>query len=241
MTEGEALVALAEADLAIARAEKELDELPEKHAIIALRHRLEEIEQVLQKACAYCAKADQLVGDATDETATLTAKIEAEQAKVLSGQITNPKEVQNITREIDALLRKKSALENETLALMEKAETGAAQLAKVEHTLEAGRTKEAQLIARYKTKGSALQTQIGRLKLERATIAAQVSAARLARYDSLRATKHGIAVGELEGDMCTACRMALPAERAQAVQAGPEIAECPNCHRLLVVIRRPRA
>lgn len=237
MTEGEALIALAEEDLAIARAERELDELPEKQAILALRHRLEEIEQIRERARAYCAKADHLVAAATDETAMLTAKIEAEQAKVLSGRVSNPKEVQNITREIDGLVRKKHSLENETLSLMEKAEAGAAQLAKVEHTLEEGRAKEAALIERFKEKGGALQTQIGRLKAERARTAASLSEARLSRYESLRASKHGIAVGALEADMCSACRMALPAERAQAIQAGPEVAECPNCHRILVVTR----
>jgi len=241
MTEGEALVALAEADLAIVRAEKALDELPEKEAILALRHRLEEIEAVHQKALAYCAKADHLVAAATDETTLLTDKIEAEQSKVLSGQVSNPKEVQNITREIDALVRRKNSLENQTLELMEKAEAGAAQVAKVERTLEEGRAKEAELISRYKEKGGALQTEIGRLKAERQRTAALVSAEHLAHYESLRASKHGIGVGVLEGDLCTACRMALPAERAQAIQAGPEIAECPNCRRILIVSRSASA
>jgi len=97
MTPGEALIALAAEDLAIARATKELEELPEKHAIIALRHRLAEIEEALEKSRDYCAKADRLVAQAEDEAASLSAKIESEQAKVISGQVTNPKEVQNLT------------------------------------------------------------------------------------------------------------------------------------------------
>ena len=241
MTEGEALVALAEADLAIARAEKALDELPEKEAILALRHRLGEIEAVHEKALAYCAKADHLVAAATDETAMLTDKIEAEQSKVLSGRVSNPKEVQNITREIDALVRKKNSLENQTIALMEKAEAGAAQVAKVERALEEGRAKEAELIARYKEKGGALQTEIVRLKAERDLTASHITQEHLAHYEALRTSKHGIGVGVLEGDMCSACRMALPAERAQAIQAGPEIAECPNCRRILIVSRSASA
>ena len=241
MTEGEALIALAELDLAVGRAQKELDELPEKQAILSLRHRLQEIEQVLEKARAYCAKAEHLVSAATDETALLTDKIDAEQAKVLSGQVNNPKEVQNITREIDALVRKKRSLENETIAFMEKAESGAAQLAKVERTLEEGRAKEADLIAHYKKKGGALQTELGRLKAERDLAAGALTPERLSRYEALRAAKHGIAVGVLEADLCSACRTALPAERAQAIQAGPEVALCPNCHRILIVNRSSSA
>lgn len=237
MTEGEALIALAEHDLAILRASKELDELPEKRAIIALRRRLAEIEALAEKARAYCSGIERKLAQASDEMETLEAKIEAERVKVVSGTITNPKELQNLAREIDALLRKKSSLENEILGLMEKSESGAAQLAKIEATLSEGREKESALVERFKQKGGHLQTEIERLKGERAALAARVSEPLLARYESLRAAKHGIGAGVLNGEICGACRTELPAERAQAIQAGPEIAECPNCRRILVVLR----
>lgn len=237
MTEAEALIALTEHDLAITRAEKTLDELPEKRAILQLRHRLEEIEAVHAKAKAYCDTAERMVARSTDETTALVAKIEAEQAKVLSGEITNPKELQSLTRELDALARKRDAMETETLALMEKAEAGAAQRAKVEATLTEGRAKEQELIARFKEKGGSLQTDIERLRNERAGLLAHLSGPVSERYDRLRTAKHGIAVGVLEDGLCSACRTELPAERAQSLRAGPPIGECPNCRRILIVSR----
>lgn len=237
MSEGETLLMLVEHDLAISRAEKLLEELPEKRAVLRFRKRLREIESVLAKAEAYCRKTEALISKSNDEAALVQAKIDSEQAKVLSGDVTNPKELQNLTRELDALKRKKDAIEHGELALMEKAEAGSAQISKIRETLEDGAAKERTLIEEFKVAGGKLQTEIMRHKEARASAAASLPAELLRRYESLREAKHGIAAGELKGDLCTACRTSIPAQEAQAIQAGPEIAECPNCRRMLVVGR----
>jgi len=236
MTEGETLLALMEQDLAIARAVKALDELPEKAAILQLRHRLKEIEGVAEKARAYVQRANAMVAKSADEVEMVQAKIDEEQAKVLSGQVTDPKELRNLTREIDALSRRKDQLEREELGLMEKAESGEAQRAKVDAALEEGRAKEADLIERYKSRGGEIQTETARLRAERDAIARTLEGSVLARYERLREAKKGVAVGALKGALCTACRTEIPAGEVQALRAGPEVAECPNCKRMLVIV-----
>jgi predicted nucleic acid-binding Zn-ribbon protein len=235
MSEGESLAALQEQDLAIARAEKSLDELPEKLAVLQLRKRLKDIEAVREKAQAYVRKADAMVSKANDEAAGVQAKIDAEQSKILSGEITNPKELQNITRELDALKRRKDAIEHDELGLIEKAETGQEQLAKVDAALAEGAVKEAVLLDEFKAKGTELTKEIATLKRQREVLAASVPPPLLDRYESLRVSKHGIGVGQLQGDVCSACRTQLPAGKSQSLHAGPEIAECPNCKRILIV------
>lgn len=237
MSHGETLIALMELDLEIVRAEKALDDLPEKRAVLRLRKRLREIEAVRDKAQAYCHKTDAMIARSSDEADSIQAKIDAEQAKVLSGEVTNPKELQNLTRELDALKRRKDAVEHEELGLMEKAEAGRQQLDKVTAALDEGAAKEASLIEEFKAKGGELQTEIGRLRASRERRAAELPDALRARYESVRDVKHGIAVGELKGDLCSACRTQIPAQEAQALHAGPEVAECPNCRRILVVAR----
>ncbi|MDO8847980.1 MAG: C4-type zinc ribbon domain-containing protein [Coriobacteriia bacterium] len=235
MSDGDTLVALTEQDLEIARSEKALDELPEKRAVLQLRKRLREIEAVRNKAQAYCHKLDAMITHSNDDATSIQTKIDAEQAKVLSGEVTNPKELQNLTRELDALKRRKDAIEFEELGLMEKAEAGTAQLEKVEAALTEGAAREAGLIAEFKAKGGELQTRIGRMREDREKLAKTLPADLRARYESLRESKHGIAVGILKGELCTACRTQIPSHEAQALHAGPEVAECPNCKRLLVV------
>lgn len=241
MTEGDVLLALARHDLSIARAEKTLDELPEKQSILKLRQRLKEIEGGLEKAHAYCRKAESMVARSQDEIASVDAKLESEQAKVLSGEVSNPKELQNLTRELDSLKKRKDTLEREALEVMEKAETGGAQVAKVEAALDEGRAKEADLIERFREHGGDIQRDIERLRAERALLIGRLPGSLAARYESLRVAKHGIAVGELKSGLCSACSTQLPAGEAQRLTAGPEIGECPNCRRLLIIRVEPGA
>jgi hypothetical protein len=176
-----------------------------------------------------------MVSRSNDDAGSIQAKIDAEQRKVLSGEVTNSKELQNLTRELDALKRRKDSIEFEELGLMEKAEAGAEQLAKVEAALAEGAAREAALIAAFKEKGGDLQQQIAALRKERSRLAAELSDAALARYEELRVSKHGIAVGVLTGSLCSACRTQIPANQVQAIEGGPEVAECPNCKRMLIV------
>ena len=57
----------------------------------------------------------------------------------------------------------------------------------------------------------------------------------LAQYEAARESKGGVGVGRLDGDSCSACRMSLPAERISELAAGPDVGVCPHCHRLIVV------
>jgi len=178
MTEGETLLRLMEQDLAIARAAKALDELPEKTAILQLRHRLKEIEGVAVKAEAYVRRANAMVAKSAHEVEMVQAKIDDEQAKVLSGQVNDPKELANLTREIDALSRRKDQLEREELGLMEKVEAGEAQRTKVDAALEEGRAKEAELVELYKARGGEIQTEIARLRAAREATAHMLDGSR---------------------------------------------------------------
>lgn len=231
-----ALVALSEKDLEIVRATKKLEELPEKHTILEIRHKLREIEAIAEKATVYVGQLEATLKRAEDETATISAHIVAEQAKVDSGAISNHKELQSLSREIDSLSRQKDKKENEVLAAMEKLETGKAQAAKVAETLQKGRAKEAQLVTHFQQVGGSLQRDIDTATKQRAALARILDPTLLARYDALRAAKHGIGVGVLHGIQCSACRIELPSESVLAMHnAGVPIAECPSCKRLLVI------
>lgn len=237
MSEGDSLIALGELDLAIARTAKALDELPEKKAVLQIRKRQREVQAVRDRAGAYCKQANKVVTEANDKAASLQTKIDAEQAKVLSGEVTNSKELQSLTRELDALKRQKDAIEYEELSLIEKAETAEQQLAKVDAALAELAASEAKAIEVYRSRGGEVQTEIGRLTRERKKAVSALPADLRARYESVREAKHGIAVGILQGPMCSACRTQIPASQLQSVQSGPEISECPVCRRLLVVRR----
>lgn len=231
----EALVEIQAADLDVLRAEKRLDSLPEKIAIIETRHKETEISGLLVKARAYEGEVDRAVARAEDEISMITEKMAVEQEKLTSGAISDHKEVTNVSREIDALRRRKEKLEMETVALMEKAEKAAKQVATIEAAIAKLSEREASLIEEFKRAGSAVQDEIAELKKRRAALCTLVDAETMAAYERTRDAKHGIGVGVLADRTCGACGIELPADRLHVLKEGPDVSVCPMCNRLLVV------
>lgn len=235
MDQGALLLELQDVDLAIARAERELEEMPEKKAILEVRGKLKELEALKARADAGLRAAEAEVSRLEDEVAAVESKAQGEQEKMMSGRVSDPKEVANLSRELDALERKKDKLEDEELSAMVARDEAAARVDKVAAVMKDGSAKEATLLERFQVKGTQLKKDAVRLGRRRGEIVAQLPAELARDYELARDAKHGIAVGSLRSGRCTACRVELPAERVQALEAKGEIAKCPKCRRMLVV------
>jgi len=235
MDEGAVLLKLQATDLEIRRGERQLDELPVKQKILDARHKAREVQALKVKAEHLAERLRRAISKNEDETSQVAQKLEAEQAKVMSGEITNPKEVQHITREMDALRRRKEKLEMEDLDLMERVEKAKGQIAKIDSALEQLAAQEVTLTEEYRAEGGGIQTAIEALKGEREALAAALGPQLLDRYEAARAAKGGVGAATLAGSACTACHMELPAQRLDELLAGPRIAMCPACRRILVI------
>ncbi len=231
-----ALRRLQDIDLELRRAQKRLDEMPEKRAIIKIRRKIADVERLKAKAEELVARHRQSLQRLQDENAQLTEKLESEQKRVISGEITNPKEIQHMTREIDSLKRRSEKMEIDSLAMMEKVEKAQSQVEKVDKALEQLAAQEKEMLDEFSEKGGSLQADIKKLERERKKITADLPADLLERYESLREAKSGIGVGVLLGNACSACRMELPAEVVIELRAGDSITVCPACHRLLIIL-----
>jgi uncharacterized protein len=229
------LVRVQECDLLLVRLNKQLDEMPEKRSILQTRHKIAEILNLQKRTDAAVRSLDAAIGRLEDEIQSVGSKIDAEQARLLSGDVKSPKELQSISIELDALKRRIDQLEGEMLVEMQKRETALEQSAKVTAALDAGAKTEASLTDRFKARGGDLMTQIENTTKQRRELLGQLPPDLSARYEALRAAKHGIAVGVLTEDMCTACRVSLPAGRVQVLLDGPDVSVCPSCNRILIV------
>jgi len=229
------LLQLQELDTELLRLQKRLDDMPEMHAIVATRKKRAEVEGLLGKAQMLTSRIERDIARIDDECAGLNSKIDTEQAKVMSGTVTNPKELVSITREMDALKRRRDKLELEEVQLMEKAETASGQMGKIRLALDTLSAREEKETAAFVEVGSKIQLEIANQQKKRADVAAILSEALLERYEATKNVKEGVAVGQLEKNACTACRMQLPAEKVQELRKGPIIAACPACRRILIV------
>ena len=114
MEESRILIELQDRDLRVLRLNKQLDEMPEKRAILAARHKLAEIETLLARTDAAGHAVDVRIKKLEDEMNVIRGKMEHEQAKLLSGEVKNPKELTAISMELDALKRRLDKLESES-------------------------------------------------------------------------------------------------------------------------------
>jgi predicted nucleic acid-binding Zn-ribbon protein len=241
MDQGSTVLRLQDLELEIRRAEKKLDEMPEKRAILETRAKRREVESLGAKAQELVDRLQREVQKNEDESSQLSEKIDAEQQRMMSGDITNAKEIQHLTREVDALKRRREKLEMEQLQLMERVDKAKSQVAKVETALNQLEAKESQLTEEFTAKGGELQTSVQTLTAERDAAQSVLDSEVYARYEELKASKGGIGAGLLRDSACTACRMELPAEQVEILEAGPDIGTCPHCHRMIVVRRAEEA
>jgi predicted nucleic acid-binding Zn-ribbon protein len=238
MDTAHALLDLQEADLEITRAERRLDELPEKGTILHLRHKMVDVGKLREKTAEFASRLSREIAKLEDAVAQTAEKMDEEQAKLLSGQITNLKELTSISTEIEMLRRKKERFEEDMMALMEKREMAQLQVSKIDEALSRAGDDEAKLVDKFQKAGGDILADIEKLKRKRNRLAKALDPAILERYEKIRATRNGIAAGKLEGDMCGCCRTTLPAVSIQQLRKpdGDAVSECPNCRRLIVVV-----
>ncbi len=233
MSEAADLLELQSVDVEIVRATKRLEELPEKRAILEIRAKQREIHALAAKAGMLVRKLDGEIKSRQDEATMLKAKIGEEQTKVMA--TTDHRAVQSISREMDGLRRRCDKIEMEELQFMERADKAKGQVAAIEEHVTNLAEKEKQLIERFKKVGGGVQSEIASLEAKRKKLAKKLPAELVERYEKVRASKSGVGVGRLEESRCSACRMDLPAERLHELHTGPDIAQCPQCRRLIVV------
>ena len=161
----------------------------------------------------------------------ISAKIAVANESLYSGRIKNPKELQNLQRELASLQAQRDPLEEKSLTLMEKAETADERVRRKREELAAAdakwHTEQASLLQKL---------QIGEisfegLKLRRHSALAKIPTDEMTIYSQLRKT-HTLAVAKLERGSCGHCRLTLSTAVVQRARAG-HLANCSSCGRLL--------
>lgn len=171
----------------------------------------------------------------TTEITALTEKAQRSNDRLYSGVVKNTKELTDLQHEVEALGRRRAALEDEALLVMmeiddRKATQGAAgeEVARL-----AGEFTAASAI--YRQEQQQLATHLNQLIEKRGRQATLAQPALLKTYDDLIRQKNGLAVAGLQGNKCLGCRLTLSASVIRAVDEG-RLVYCENCDRILCPI-----
>lgn len=160
-------------------------------------------------------------------------KLEQSESSLYGGKIKNPKELQDLQKEIASLRSIITAMEDEQMVLM-------LNLEEKENILNTANQKILEAEKNNKvanvdltTQASALSQEKTRLTAERNLLSNQVPISILQRYDELASRKGGLAVAKVEDQTCVLCGTGLTPSQVQSAKSPSVLFFCPSCGRIL--------
>jgi predicted nucleic acid-binding Zn-ribbon protein len=229
------LLALSDTDSDIRRLQKRLDDLPEQQQLEAARAERTELEQTRADRTLDQDQAQALATREDREVEQLRTRLAAEQQRMYGGDITNAKELGSMKAEIESVQRRIAEHEDAELEAMQQAEEIDAAIAELDRQITAMAQRIDELGVLRDEAASTLMAEIAELEVQAERQREPLPTDLLARYDDARARFGGRAVGQLDGDRCTACGISLSYADVNALVEGPPLTSCPSCQRLMVV------
>jgi uncharacterized protein len=230
------LLDLADLDAELSRLDHRRRGLPE-HAELA---RLEQRDRELRDEIATLQARE---GDLKREQAKSEADVEQvrsrigrDRARLDAGQVSSPKELENLQSEIESLLRRQSDLEDVELEVMERLETAQTRLSAAGAERESIASEAQVVTARRDEAVAELDEQAGKASDRRASVASEEPADLLDLYERLRTQHGGVGAAALRRGQCQGCHLSLNTVDITAIRAADadEVLRCEECRRILV-------
>ena len=230
------LLRVQEHDTAADRLRHRRQTLPELAELRAVEDELAKLEVTIADVGAGLAEASRAQRRLEGELSLLEAKIAELDAKLYSGAVKVPRELQAMQAEGEAMRTRRASLEDDVLEAMEVREPLAEELA----SLERRRTELDAEGVRLRAAVAEAQTEVDRelaAELEARTVAvADIPEEVSALYERLRARLGGVAAAPLVNGRCGGCHLALPATEIDRLRKEPAetLVRCEQCERILV-------
>jgi predicted nucleic acid-binding Zn-ribbon protein len=167
--------------------------------------------------------------DVDDET----DHIKADERKLYSGTVKNPKELEGLQRDLGQRQSRKSHLEDRELEVMSDIEATQAELQRAQAELERVGAEWDEQQRELSARQSEISAELETLRDTRVQVAALVEPANISLYERLRREKRGRAISRVERSTCMGCRIALPMGIVQHARTNREFVYCPSCGRIL--------
>ncbi|MFF4778408.1 zinc ribbon domain-containing protein [Microtetraspora fusca] len=229
------LLDLAELDAGLDRFRHRRRTLPELAEI-------EELSKSLARAATQAIAAETEAGDLAREQAKAEADVDAvrvridrDQKRLDSGQVTSPKDLASLQSEIASLHRRQGDLEEVVLEIMERREAADAQVADLKVQRDEAAATLAAAEARRDAAFAEIDKEAAELQDRRPAIAADIPDDLLALYGKLR-EQFGVGAAMLHGGRCLGCRTTLSIADLNRIRAAAhdEVLRCEECRRILV-------
>lgn len=175
------------------------------------------------------------VTKAEDDVETVRTRAARDNARLASGT-GSPKDLQALQSELEVLERRREALEDVELEVMDRLETAEKTLESAREQVEAIASQVRALESDRDAQWAQIDAELGDLAIQRTAVADGIDAALVALYTKLRDANGGIGAAALRHGECEGCRMRLNPADVQSIQSRPAdaVVRCEECGRILV-------
>ncbi len=221
-------------DLELLKQKKQLEELPQRAAILAARQRKSSIEQKRDQVVALREQAEAKVTKLEDEDRGLAEKQQRVQDTIAEVR-GDYRSVEAHTKELNGFAKRRTTLEEELAKLGEDLDKIEDVQRQVSSALAEVQKQEADSIASFQQEGGALQSSIAQMTAQRESMASSLSSNLRDVYEQTAARTGGVAIGRLVNGCCGVCRIAIDEGHLIDLKTQAPLGVCPQCKRLLVV------
>ena len=160
-------------------------------------------------------------------------KIEQTETNLYGGKVHNPKELQDLQKDVASLKRYLETLEERELEAMISAETAEKEWQTAKTDLERVQSNLKEQHKDLTQESETLRKNLERLHSERQAVVTDIAGQALSVYEQLRKQKRGLAITTIEDNSCEACGTTLTASQQQTARSTSQLFRCPTCGRIL--------
>jgi hypothetical protein len=230
------LLELAEIDAELTRLEHRRRGLPEHAEITRLEGRDRELRDELATLEARDGDLRREQGKAEADVEQVRTRIDRDRSRLDAGQVSSPRELENLQSEIESLHRRQDDLEEVVLDVMERREATQSRQAAAAAELDGAGTELSAVTDRRDAALAEIGEQAGKAADRRSGVVADEPADLIDLYERLRVQHAGVGAAALRRGRCEGCHLSLNTVDLNAIRAAAEdeVLRCEECRRILV-------
>ena len=177
--------------------------------------------------------AERLLKLSEQEVEKQRLKIQQTEASLYGGLVHNPKELQDLQKDVASLKRHLETLEERQLEAMGTAETAEQDLQQARLELENINSNRGAQFRDLNQESDGINKVIEKLSSERNAVMQDIGSQAVGIYDQLRKQRRGVAVATISDGSCAACGTTLTQSHQQNARSATQLFYCPSCGRVL--------
>jgi predicted nucleic acid-binding Zn-ribbon protein len=230
------LLELADLDAELSRLDHRRRGLPEHAELERLEQRDAQLRDTLASLEAEHGDIRRAQAKAEGDVDQVRLRIDRDRKLLDAGQVSSPRELENLQSEIASLTRRQSDLEEIVLDIMERREA-------TESSREAAAAERAEIAASRDVVTARRDAAVGELDEQadkagdrRAAVASEEPQDLLDLYERMREQHGGVGAAALRRGRCEGCHLSLNTVDLNAIRAADpdEVLRCEECRRILV-------